>query len=136
MAVSPGVGGGGGFGGGQIGQVSGDSPRTDPSLNPQLQITNQQQLEPRTVTIGATGRVQVTANNVSRVAFMVDSRTAAAFRLTMDSEATYTPVVTDRAGVSPILIHSAEFPVYCQGVWYAVGDNGTVLVVWETFLVG
>lgn len=107
-----------------------------PPLDPIQQVVSYESLSPRTITLNGVTAEPVVDANVNRVAFMVEAVGLRDFYLTASSDATAGPMPGFGSARTPQVIHSAVYPLLCQNAWYAVGDAGVVLRIWEILKAG
>lgn len=106
-------------------------PGSSPALDPIRQIATQLLRSLGSFTIPAGGIVEVATENINRIALLVQSPNADPFVVQPVNVAGYSPLGTVDGSQVPVVIHSAVFPVLCQGRWWAAGNAGVVVNVWE-----
>jgi hypothetical protein len=109
---------------------------TAPPLDPIQQIAASENARLQTATIPVAGIVKIVGEDINRVALFVQSADGSDFFLTPYPSMVFAPPGGAGTARTPQVIHSAVYPVLCQGEWYAAGNPGVVIVFWENTKAG
>lgn len=125
-----------GLSAGVIGLSPASRPPSSPALDPIGQVASQDRPWLQEATIPPAGIVEIVGENVNRIALYAQARDGSDFVLTPDPSATFSPPGGPGTARTPQVIHSAVYPVLCQGRWFVAGNPGVVVAYWESLKAG
>lgn len=111
-------------------------PPGSPALDPIGQIASQDRPWLQEATIPPAGIIEIVGENINRIALYAQARDGSDFVLTPDPAATFSPPGGVGTARTPQVIHSAVYPVLCQGRWFVAGNPGVVVSYWESLKAG
>lgn len=128
IGVQPGF--GSGAGAAQVANAS-DPLASDPSLTPIVQVGTTLVRQLTSVPIPPGGSAQICGERPDRIALIVDCLEGIDFYLSLSPLSSPPLLLLQGSPRSPVVIHSAFYGVTTGLKWYAYGDVGRTIRVWE-----